>query len=590
MKRFRARPVCLLFLALAQLSGPLLAQQLGEKVPNWAVPSAAHGSKGGMTTQADIGLGGAAFIPVDPCRIVNTRNAGFPAGFGPPSLAAATPRDFALLAGPCTGFPPAVLAYSLNITVTNTLGPGFIKVYPQGGAVPPVSTLNYNGILPPGLAIANAAVVPAGVGSGITVLAGVSGTDLLIDINGYFIGNGPVAPLNPNESVAWQGNTTSAVVFGANTNANGVGVAGTSPHVGVVGVSDGSGLSHAGVVGQSTDAIGTYGGSTSTYGMVAQSVNFDALAANGGRDGAFIQGARHGAIGISNATSGETYGVAGANGNTTFNSAGVFGQEGSPPALAGYYPAGVLGSSGIPGYGVLGVSQFEGVQGVVVDGSGSMITGGKLAFPPYGVYSQGDYGGTGAKYFVEPHPEDATKVIRYVCLEGPESGTYFRGRGRFVNGAARIEVPESFRIVSDSDGLTVQITPIGKPTAVAVTRMSLEGIEAEATGDVEFCYIVHGVRKAFKDFEAIAEGSEFRPETAEQKMPAYLTAEARRRLIANGTYNADGTVNMATAERVGWTKIWADQKAAAREAAAKAAEERSKQFPVPAPMVQIDRP
>ena len=36
--------------------------------------------------------------------------------------------------------------------------------------------------------------------------------------------------------------------------------------------------------------------------------------------------------------------------------------------------------------------------------------------------------------------------------------------------------------------------------------------------------------------------------------------EERRRLIANGTYNADGSVNMETAERVGWTKIWKERK------------------------------
>jgi hypothetical protein len=31
------------------------------------------------------------------------------------------------------------------------------------------------------------------------------------------------------------------------------------------------------------------------------------------------------------------------------------------------------------------------------------------------------------------------------------------------------------------------------------------------------------------------------------------------RLIQNGTYNADGSVNMAIAVREGWTKAWARQ-------------------------------
>lgn len=32
-------------------------------------------------------------------------------------------------------------------------------------------------------------------------------------------------------------------------------------------------------------------------------------------------------------------------------------------------------------------------------------------------------------------------------------------------------------------------------------------------------------------------------------------------LISNGTYREDGTVNMETAERMGWTKTWADREA-----------------------------
>ena len=70
----------------------------------------------------------------------------------------------------------------MNVTVTNTQGPGFILIYPQGGAQPTVSTLNYVA----GQTIANAAVVPLGAGGGITVIAGVSGTDLILDTNGDY--------------------------------------------------------------------------------------------------------------------------------------------------------------------------------------------------------------------------------------------------------------------------------------------------------------------------------------------------------------------------------------------------------------------
>ena len=57
-------------------------------------------------------------------------------------------------------------------------------------------------------------------------------------------------------------------------------------------------------------------------------------------------------------------------------------------------------------------------------------------------------------------------------------------------------------------------------------------------------------------------------------MQASLPEELKRRLVANGTYNPDGTVNMSTAERLGWAQKWRDdeakQKAAQQAAAAKA--------------------
>jgi hypothetical protein len=169
----------LLFLLLP--SSPSLAQ-LGATVPNWKVPSrSGPHPRGILTTQGDI-TNPVPFIGVTPCRIVDTRG---PAGtFGAPPLTPGMPRNFPLTSGPCAGLPASAEAYSLNITVTNTLGPGFIKIYPEGSAAPGVSTLNYVA----GQTIANAAIVPAGTGGGITVAAGVSGTDLIIDINGYFDG------------------------------------------------------------------------------------------------------------------------------------------------------------------------------------------------------------------------------------------------------------------------------------------------------------------------------------------------------------------------------------------------------------------
>jgi hypothetical protein len=112
---------------------------------------------------------------------------------------------------------------------------------------------------------------------------------------------------------------------------------------------------------------------------------------------------------------------------------------------------------------------------------------------------------------------------------------------------------------------------------LAVLRQDLNQIIVRSSKDVAFHYLVQGVRRAFKNWQAIADGPEFMPRSRDERMPAYLTDEAKLRLIQNGTYNEDGTVNMATAEQVGWTKIWAEHEAEAKAVAARTAAERANQ-------------
>ncbi len=277
-----------------------------------------------------------------------------------------------------------------------------------------------------------------------------------------------------------------------------------------------------------------------------------------------------GVEGVETASSGIVYGVSGECDSLSNDTAGVYGRSASiVRPLNAYDLAGVRGESDTH-TGVLGVSEFQGVAGSVIDPNGNEQAYGVVGFNPgsvYGVFSGGDLGASGAKLFVEPHPTDASKVIRYVSLEGRESGTYFRGSAQVVDGTAVIDVPEDFRIVTDVEGLTVQLTPVGELATMAVVTEDLDQIVVKSSRDVRFHYMVNGVRRAFKDHQAIGEGTEFMPHSPTDRMPGYLTEEARRRLIANGTYNADGTVNLATAQRLGWTRIWANREAQARTAA-----------------------
>ena len=125
--------------------------------------------------------GGLRFYSVTPCRVADTRSSqNFTGVFGPPSLTAYNYRNFPIQSSPC-GIPASAQAYALNMTVVPEGPLGFLSAWPAGHPYPGVSTLNSSD----GYTIANAAIVPAGTGGAITVVAG-DPTDLIIDIVGYF--------------------------------------------------------------------------------------------------------------------------------------------------------------------------------------------------------------------------------------------------------------------------------------------------------------------------------------------------------------------------------------------------------------------
>ena len=174
------------------------------EVRNWAAPpywapAVSEGAKeagraGPGSGRETLALPSSAlpFVAIPPCRIVDTRGG---APFIGGKYLAGESRDyqFSAAAAPCNGIPATAAAFSLNFTVTQTDGAGFLAAYPRNGRpVPLVSTLNYSG----GQTIANGAVVPGDATGFITVIAGVSGTHVIVDINGYYAGTGVVTSVN----------------------------------------------------------------------------------------------------------------------------------------------------------------------------------------------------------------------------------------------------------------------------------------------------------------------------------------------------------------------------------------------------------
>ena len=138
----------------------------------------------GFNSQTPTGL---AFVPVTPCRVADTRN---PAGaFGGPFIAAQGTREFDIPNSSCN-IPATAQAYSVNVTVVPHGVLGFLTAFPCGQPLPLASTLNAID----GRVKATAAIIPAGTNGSLCFFS-TGETDLVLDINGYFVPNSDVTAL-----------------------------------------------------------------------------------------------------------------------------------------------------------------------------------------------------------------------------------------------------------------------------------------------------------------------------------------------------------------------------------------------------------
>jgi SpoIID/LytB domain protein len=112
------------------------------------------------------------YVPLTPGRILDTRSGSGQVGAGQ------ILRVPVLGAGgvPATG----VSAVAVNVTVDQPSGPGFVTVFPCGGAVPLASNLNYA----TGQVVANVATSP--VGDGAVCVFTWAATHVIVDVSGYF--------------------------------------------------------------------------------------------------------------------------------------------------------------------------------------------------------------------------------------------------------------------------------------------------------------------------------------------------------------------------------------------------------------------
>ena len=104
---------------------------------------------------------------------------------------------------------------------------------------------------------------------------------------------------------------------------------------------------------------------------------------------------------------------------------------------------------------------------------------------------------TSRKPFDIPHPTKDGYRLRHVCLEGPESAVYIRGR--VCNGKNVIDLPAYWSGLIDYETITVQLTALGSHQNVIVKRISpIERkvyLQAQGGMPVDCFYTIMATRK-----------------------------------------------------------------------------------------------
>ena len=108
----------------------------------------------------------------------------------------------------------------------------------------------------------------------------------------------------------------------------------------------------------------------------------------------------------------------------------------------------------------------------------------------------------GWKGFDIKHPTRDNYRLRYVCLEGPEGGVYYRGR---VINKTYIDLPDYWEKLVDPASITVSLTPIGAHQSLIVKRLEPTRIHLQSNGGIP-------INAFFHVFGARADGEALTPE------------------------------------------------------------------------------
>ena len=132
-----------------------------------------------------------------------------------------------------------------------------------------------------------------------------------------------------------------------------------------------------------------------------------------------------------------------------------------------------------------------------INGSGEIDITGKIQTSSTVTASEVSAGGitlTSRKAFDIPHPTKNGWRLRHICLEGPESAVYYRGR---LTGSNVIELPEYWKGLINPETITVSLTQIGSSQDLMIDKIEWGSriIVKSGTASAIDCYfLVHAER------------------------------------------------------------------------------------------------
>jgi len=105
----------------------------------------------------------------------------------------------------------------------------------------------------------------------------------------------------------------------------------------------------------------------------------------------------------------------------------------------------------------------------------------------------------GAKAFDIEHPSKSEHRLRHICIEGPESAVYYRGR---LKNEKVIRLPYYWKDLVNIDTISVQLQPIGAHQDIIVKRWDEEYVYLQAQGALPINCFFH-VYAERKDIEKL---------------------------------------------------------------------------------------